>query len=59
MATVENAKSALEAHRRSADDLNKKLEEVQGVNKDKLHAAMDKYRDAVTKFHDDVLGCMN
>lgn len=60
MPTVtDNAKHALDAHRKSIDDLHATLATMPGVNKAKLQAVIDKYRTATLQFHEDVLGCMN
>jgi hypothetical protein len=49
----------LDAHGRSIDDLHHKLAATPGIDRDRLKAAVDKYKGAHTAFCDDALGCMN
>jgi hypothetical protein len=58
-ATVDTAKSALDAHAKSIDALHEKLAATPGVDKGRLQQAVEKYKSAHRQFHDDALGCMN
>jgi hypothetical protein len=53
-----DAKSALEAHGRAIDELHDKLAAIPGCDKDRLGAAVRKYKAAHQAFHDDALGCV-
>ena len=53
-----DATSALEAHRRSIDELHHKLAAMPGCDKDRLAQAVSKYKVAHQAFHDDALGCV-
>jgi hypothetical protein len=53
-----DAAAALEAHRRSIDDLHQKLMALPGCDKARLSQAVGKYKAANQAFHDDALGCV-
>jgi hypothetical protein len=53
-----DAKSALDAHGRSIDELHRKLAALPGCDKERLSRAVDKYKAANQAFHDDALGCV-
>ena len=59
MTALENAKATLDAHADSIDALHERLASTPGVDKERLKAAVDKYKAATKAFHDDALGCMN
>jgi hypothetical protein len=52
------ATSALEAHGQSIDELHRKLAALPGCDRQRLAAAVDKYKAAHKVFHDDALGCV-
>jgi hypothetical protein len=56
---TDDARHALDAHRKTIEDLHQKLAAMPGINKAKLQVALEKYRASMSQFHDDVLGCMN
>jgi hypothetical protein len=53
-----DAAAALEAHKRSIDDLHQKLMAMPGCDKARLSQAVGKYKAANQAFHDDALGCV-
>jgi hypothetical protein len=53
-----DAAAALEAHKRSIDDLHQKLMALPGCDKARLSQAVAKYKAANQVFHDDALGCV-
>jgi hypothetical protein len=53
-----DAAAALEAHKRSIDDLHQKLMAMPGCDKARLSRAVGKYKAAAQAFHDDALGCV-
>ena len=55
----EHASADLDAHGRTIDELHRKLAAMPGADKDRLHKAVEKYKDAHRAFTDDALGCMN
>jgi hypothetical protein len=55
----EAARSALEAHGSSIDELHQKLASAPGVDKERLHKAVREYKAAHQTFTEDALGCMN
>lgn len=56
---VTDLKQALQEHTRSIDILHQQLAAVPGTDKDRLAAAVEKYKAASRQFEDDALGCMN
>ncbi|MBV8345327.1 MAG: hypothetical protein JO190_10090 [Candidatus Eremiobacteraeota bacterium] len=50
--------SALEAHRKSIDELHQKLAAVAGCDKERLASAVAKFKAAHQTFHDDALACI-
>jgi len=55
----EQAAAEVDAHERTIEALHDKLASLQGVDKDRLQKAVEKYKSAHQVFRDDVLGCMN
>ncbi len=53
-----DAAAALDAHKRSIDDLHQKLMAMPGCDKERLAQAVGKYKAASQAFHDDALGCV-
>jgi hypothetical protein len=53
-----DAKEALENHKRSIDELQRKLAATPGCDKERLGRAVQKYKAAHQAFHDDALGCV-
>jgi hypothetical protein len=53
-----DATSALEAHKRSIDELHQKLAALPGCDKERLARAVGKLKAAAQAFHDDALGCV-
>ncbi len=49
----------LDAQAKSIDDLHQKLSAAVGANKEKLQAAVEKYKAAHKQFHDDAQEFMN
>ena len=52
------ASHVLEEHRRSIDELHRKLASMPGCDKDRLAHAVEKYKAASQTFRDDALGCV-
>lgn len=52
------ASKVLEEHRRSIDELHRKLASMPGVDKDRLAHAFEKFKAASQTFHDDALACV-
>lgn len=52
------ASLVLEEHRRSIDELHRKLASMPGVDKDRLADAVEKFKAATQRFHDDALACV-
>jgi hypothetical protein len=52
------AAAALDAHKRSIDDLHQKLVTLPGCDTARLAQAVAKYKAANQAFHDDALGCV-
>jgi hypothetical protein len=59
MTAVDTMKVTLDAHTNSIDALHERLASMPGVDKERLKAAVAKYKDAARAFQDDALGCMN
>ncbi len=57
--TKNEAATDIDAHGASIDRLHRKLEAMPGVDKERLQKAVETYKTAHRKFHDDALGCMN
>jgi hypothetical protein len=57
-ATKDAAAQTIAAHGNLIDQLHQKLAAMAGADKAKLQAAVDKYKGAHQKFHDDALECM-
>ncbi|HEY1656213.1 MAG TPA: hypothetical protein VGF86_13995 [Candidatus Tumulicola sp.] len=55
----DRAAGNLDAHERSIDELHHQLASIDGVDRERLHAAVQKYKAAHAAFRDDALGCMN
>jgi hypothetical protein len=53
------AAAALAAHGRAIDELHKKLAVMPGCAKDRLAAAVAKYKNAHQAFEDDALECIS
>jgi hypothetical protein len=53
-----DARTALDAHARSIDDLHNKLAALPGCDRPRLASAVEKYKAAHQTFHDDALGCV-
>ncbi len=53
-----DATGALAAHGRTIDELHNKLAALPGCDKDRLNAAVQKYKAAHQAFHDDALACI-
>jgi hypothetical protein len=49
---------AIEAHKRSTDELHHKLAALPGCDKARLAGAVSKFKAAQQAFHDDALGCV-
>lgn len=56
---VTDLKQALHEHTSSIDSLHQRLAAVPGTDKERLAAAVEKYKAASKQFEDDALGCMN
>jgi hypothetical protein len=59
MATTTDVRQVLDKHGRSIDELHRELSAVPGADKERLAAAVSKYKTAHKQFEDDALGCMN
>ena len=57
--TKNEAETYIDAHGKTIDQLRGKLEAIPGVDKARLEKAVETYKTAHQKFHDDALGCMN
>lgn len=52
------ASQVLEEHRRSIDEVHRKLTSMPGCDKERLARAVEKYKTATQTFHDDALACV-
>jgi len=59
MSSSDEAKQSLNEHAKAIDSLHHKLAALPGASKDRLQHAVDKYKAAHQKFHDDALECIN
>jgi len=57
--TQTEAGTYIDEHGKAIDQLHHKLEAMPGVDKERLQKAVETYKTAHQKFHDDALGCMN
>ncbi len=55
----DQASAELHAHGHAIDELHRKLAAMAGVDKARLHKAVEKFKAAHKQFIDDALGCMN
>ncbi len=55
----DQASAELHAHGHAIDELHRRLAAMPGVDKDRLHKAVEKFKSAHKQFSDDALGCMN
>jgi hypothetical protein len=58
-ATQDQAVRTLGTHTQSIDELHRALAATPGVDKERLQAAVAKYKAANKQFSDDALECMN
>ena len=58
-ASRDQAAHTIDAHGHAIDELHRKIAALEGADKERLQAAVDKYKAAHQQFRSDALGCMN